>query len=245
MTVGGLLLAKKHVSSTEVQVSWEWYDQSQGVVKWTFVNMGDSVSSGLLFRATYPFGNAFWPIYEDNPAFATSFTLMAAPLIDNGAENNSPPLAIFKNPDSSMFVAFLFTLDAGQSWSMLEGGFVDGMTPDYDSTPMFVPAVRQSSGTFIINWDPEQCQGYNAQAGTSLPCPSNPLSVSSGVFTISQQVAPLFNDIIQSGSQGTPSCLDMIVEGVDTGNVDSVIEGLVCAFGDVGKEISSVLKKSE
>jgi len=37
----------------------------------------------------------------------------------------------------------------------------------------------------------------------------------------------------------------MIVEGVDTGNVDSVIEGLVCAFGDVGKEISSVLKKSE
>jgi hypothetical protein len=243
MTVGGLLIARKQAETSDVQVSWDWQDQNQGVVRWTFVNMGNATVSGLLFRATYPFGNAFWPIYEENPAFDTSFTLMASPLVDNGAENNSPPLAIFKNPDGSMFVAFVFTLSPGQSWSMLEGGFVDGMTPDYNGTPMFVPASRESSETFIINWVPEQCQGYNQQAGTSFPCPSNPLSVSSAVFTLPDQVSPLFHDIIQSGSQ-KPSCISLITDGIDTGSIDTIIEGLECAFGDVGKDIVEVLKKN-
>ena len=246
MTTGGLILPKKRVASTDVQVSWEWYEQNHGVVKWTFSNLGDSVASGLLFRATYPFGNAFWPIYEENPAFDTRFTLMATPLVDNGAENNSPPLAIFKNPDGSMFVAFVFTLNAGESWSMLEGGFVDGMTPDYDgTTPVFIPASRISSGTFIINWIPEQCQGYNQQAGTSLPCPANPLSISSAVFSINAQVHPLFNDIINPGASPMPSCTDMVIWGLDTGNVDDIVAGLVCAFGDVGKEIKDAIRKGD
>jgi hypothetical protein len=242
MVNGGLLLAHKKNADTEIQVSWEWYDQSQGVVKWTCKNMGNALVSGLLFRATYPFGNAFWPIYEDNAAFDTAFTLFAVPLTDNGVQNNSPPLAIFQNPDGTMFVAFVFTLSAGQEWSMLEGGFTNGMTPDYDSEPVFVPAAKKDSGTYTIDWIPEQCQGYNMQAGTSLPCPVNPLKVSSAVFSISTHVHPLFNDIINQGS-GQPSCIQMIVQGVDTQNTSEIVAGLVCAFGEVGKEIKDALKK--
>ena len=242
MTVGGLIL-KKQVSAGSAEVSWEWHDQSNGVVQWNFTNSGNATVSGILFRATYPFGNAFWPIYEDNPAFETSFKLIASPLIDLGIENNSPPLGIIKNPDGSMFVAFIFTLSPGQSWSMLEGGFIDGMTPDYEGNPEFITAVKSSTGAFIINWDPEQCSGYNSQAGTSLPCPNNPVSVSSAVFTIDKQVAPLFHDIINSASQGSPTCMNMILTGIDTGNINEIIDGLRCAFADVGKDMGTLIKK--
>lgn len=243
MTTGGLILQKK-LAAADVQVSWEWYQQDQGVVKWTFANLGDAAASGLLFRATYPFGNAFWPIYEDNQAFDTAFTLMAVPLADNGVENNSPPLAIFKNPDGSMFVAFLFTLRAGETWSMLEGGFTNGMTPDYDGTPMFIPAQRIDSAKFTIDWIPEQCQGYNQQVGTNLPCPANPLIVSSGVFRLSDKITPLFNDIIIRNGE-KPTCTDLIIQGIDAENPSEVLAGLICAFGDVGKEIKDVFQKKE
>ena len=242
MNKAGLIL-KKHVNEADLQVSWEWEDRDKGIVKWTFKNLGSAVGSGLLFRATYPFGNAFWPIYEENPEFDTHFATLQTALIDNGTENNSPPLAIFKNPDNSMFVAFVFTLSAGQEWSMLEAGFIDGLTPDYDGTPYIVPAKKLSMGNYTIAWDAGQCSGYNQQTGDNLPCPPNPLNILSAVWGISDSIAPMFNDLIEPKNDET--CLMKLIAGVETGNIGEIENGLECAFGELGSEIKDALVKSE
>ena len=242
MNKAGLIL-KKHVNEADLQVSWEWEDRDKGIVKGTFKNLGSAVGSGLLFRATYPFGNAFWPIYEENPEFDTHFATLQTALIDNGTENNSPPLAIFKNPDNSMFVAFVFTLSAGQEWSMLEAGFIDGLTPDYDGTPYIVPAKKLSMGNYTIAWDAGQCSGYNQQTGDNLPCPPNPLNILSAVWGISDSIAPMFNDLIEPKNDET--CLMKLIAGVETGNIGEIENGLECAFGELGSEIKDALVKSE
>lgn len=242
MNKAGLIL-KKHVNEADLQVSWEWEDRDKGIVKWTFKNLGSAVGSGLLFRATYPFGNAFWPIYEENPEFDTHFATLQTPLIDNGTENNSPPLAIFKNPDNSMFVAFVFTLSAGQEWSMLEAGFIDGLTPDYEGSPYIVPASKISMDNFVVTWDAGQCSGYNEQTGDNLPCPPNPLNVTSAVYSISDNVIPMFNDMIEPKNDET--CLMKLIAGIETGNIDEIESGLDCAFGDLGKEIKDSLYLKE
>ena len=242
MNRAGLIL-KKHVAEADLQVSWEWENKDQGIVKWTFKNLGSAAGSGLLFRATYPFGNAFWPIYEENPEFDTQFAVLQSPLIDRGTENNSPPLGIFKNPDNSMFVAFVFTLSAGQEWSKLEAGFIDGLTPDYDGTPYIVPAKKLSMGNYTIAWDAEQCSGYNQQTGDNLPCPPNPLNILSAVWGISDSIAPMFNDMIEPKNDET--CLMKLIAGVETGNIGEIENGLECAFGELGSEIKDALVKSE
>ena len=67
---GGILLTEEmKISSENVNVSWSWYDQAQGTVKWSFKNNFTAVKSFLLFRNSYYFGNAFWPVYINNPQF--------------------------------------------------------------------------------------------------------------------------------------------------------------------------------
>ena len=238
--VQGGLIQKKEIAN--VEVSWGWYNQQQGVVQWNFTNTASVAQSGILFRNSYPFGNAFWPIYEDNSKdFGTSFTSIITPLVNNGVSNNSMPLVMYKNPDGSYFVAFVFTLSPGQSWSCLEGGFSSSMTPSGIS---FIPANKLSVGQFRITYDSEQCQGYNQQAGTNLPCPSNPLTVTTAVMLSSQQVQPLFNDIIVPLNNSTkPSCLEMIIQGIASVNENMVIAGLECAFGAMPRDWKAIIKE--
>ncbi len=249
MVNGGLILPKKTVAGT-IEVSWDWYgDSSQGVVQWTFTNNSPNFVSGLLYRVNYPFGNAFWPIYAANSAFQTSFTTLDTPLIDNGVESNSPPLAVFQNPDKSLFVAFLFSLQAGQEWSMLEGGFVNGMTPSMDNVPTFVYATKLGIKSYAILWDPEQCQGYNEQSGSNLPCPIDPISVISALFSISTQITPLFNDIISNPSSSTPAqppqtCAEMFIDGIVSLNAEKIEQAFQCAFGDLTSEWKAVIREA-
>lgn len=239
--IGGLIFEK---DTQPIEVRWNWFDESKGIVQWTFINSSSVIQSGILFRASYPFGNAFWPIYEANKEFDTKFTVTQTPLVDRGIEDNSPPLAMIQNKDGSQFVAFLFTILPNSVWSMLEGGFSSNLTPNYDGLPVFIPAAKKGIGQYIITWDPEQCQGYNQQAGTSLPCPANPVQVTTSIFTIEQNVNPLFNDIIVSAiSSGKPSCLEMIVRGIDNANSSLIIKGLECAFGNVNKDYRAAIKK--
>ena len=239
--IGGLIF-KKDVQSIDVQ--WKWFNEDKGIVQWTFINSSSVIQSGILFRASYPFGNAFWPIYEANREFDTKFTVTETPLVDQGVTNNSPPLAMIQNSDGSQFVAFIFTLLPDSSWSMLEGGFSSELTPNYKGSPVFIPAEKKGIGQYVITWDPEQCSGYNQQASTNLPCPANPVKVTTSIFTIDINVNPMFNDIIVSAiSSGKPSCLEMIVRGIDNANSTLIIKGLECAFGNVNKDYRSVIKK--
>ena len=80
---------------------------------------------------------------------------------------------------------------------MLEAGFMDGLTPDYEGSPYIVPASKISMDNFVVTWDAGQCSGYNEQTGDNLPCPPNPLNITSAVYGISDNVIPMFNDMIE------------------------------------------------
>ena len=242
MTAGGLIIKKKIAN---VNVSWTWYDQAKGVVQWTFSNPAGITQSGILFRDTYPFGNAFWPIYEANPSdFDVHFTSIISPLVDNGIENNTAPIVVFQNPDKSMFVAFLFTLASGQSWSILEGGFSSSLTPSEYGSPEFVPAVKLGINQFSISWDPEQCQGYNQQAGTDLPCPANPISRTSALMGLDRAVNPLFDDSVStSGSASKPSCLEMLIQGIYKEDLIMIENAIECVFGSIPMAYKNILIK--
>ncbi len=234
----GNILQRKNIKpiSVNVNVSWEWHNLANGIVKWTFTNVSNNFISGLLFRDSYPFGNAFWPIYEENPEFDTHFTTVNTALVDQGIENNSPPLVIYKNPDKSLFVAFLFSLDGGQQWSMLEGGFTGGMTPSSVGVPEFIPATKIGIKTYSILWDANQCQGYNEQSGSDLPCPANPLQIVSSVFSLNTNVKPLFHDTFSSSL----TCMQIAEDGIITENYEDIAHSVICALNDLNEKVEKL-----
>lgn len=225
----------------EVDVSYEWHDRNKGIIQWNFENKSNAVVSGLLFRNSYPFGNAFWPIYNANSeVFGTYFSSVLVPLQNNGAENNTMPLAVYKNPDNSYFVAFVFTFGANEVWSCLEGGFSETMLP---SGYKFIPAPKTGIGQYTITWAEGQCSGYNEQSGEHLPCPANPIQITASTMQLSSTVEPLFNDIIVPASQ-SPTCLDYIITGIETFNYGDIIKGLECTFGFLPEEQKEKIKKA-
>lgn len=182
-----------------VTVTWTWENQAQGTVKWTFSNTTKATSSVVLFRSGYYFGNAFWPVYIANSSFNTRFASAAEPLKDNGTSSNSPPLMVVQFHDGRYIVAFVFTLSAGQTWSMLEGGFVQGMVPENPAT-YAVSGLRQQE--FCLQYDETQVTDWDQQTGTSLsgysPNPSAFKTIT-GILPNSAGFVELFNDIITPG----------------------------------------------
>ena len=120
--------------SQSVNVTWSWYDLSQGIVKWTFYNNVPKPVPVILLRGAvyiapggyqqvltdYYFGNAYFPIYVANPQFNVKWQTDNEVLKDNGVENNSPPLGVIKfgtssggvgvSPTDKYLVAFVFVL---------------------------------------------------------------------------------------------------------------------------------------
>lgn len=176
-----------HVAS-KVSVGWAWYNEGQGTVEWSFRNSDAQEHSVVLLRNGYYFAGAFWPVYYENsdgrgasatnPSdnFGTNFLgagSQISPLTDKGVARNNPPLGLitFDNPDagnissSNSQVLFVFTLKAGETWSMLEGGFSASMTPSNISLHELHPL---SHGSFCIGYDPKRVTDWDNQTSTSL-----------------------------------------------------------------------------
>lgn len=176
-----------HVASN-VNVNWSWYNENQGVVQWMFKNSDSKRHSVILLRNGYYFAGAFWPVYYANSSgrgasatnpsdnFGTDFLDGKggiSPLVDKGVANNNPPLGLItfgnSNPmdvtRSNSQVLFVFTLEAGESWSMLEGGFSPSMTPTeitlYEVTPV-------TGSDFCIGYDEKRVTDWDNQTKTSL-----------------------------------------------------------------------------
>ncbi len=196
--VGGILLTEEmKVISQNVNVSWEWYDEKQGTVKWTFKNNFTTVKSFLLYRNSYYFGNAFWPVYLNNPQFNEKFAVAAVPLVDRGAANNSAPLCIAEFKDGKEIVCFLFTLSPGQKWSMLEGGFSVTFPPSSYSASLV--KVNPAS-EFCIKYDPTQVTDWDQQTGTTYAGYSpNPSTFQSIMVQAETKYVSLFADVINKG----------------------------------------------
>ena len=197
ITGGIILTSDMKAKSQNVNVSWTWYNQSQGTVKWTFTNNFSTEKSFLLYRNSYYFGNAFWPVYINNPQFNEKFAVSVKPLTDNGTANNSAPLCIAEFKDGKEIVCFLFTLSPGQEWSMLEGGFSETFPPsDYSASLVNVNAAAE----FCIQYDPTQVTDWDQQTGTTYAGYSpNPSMFQSLLAHAETKYVSLFNDVIKKG----------------------------------------------
>lgn len=254
MRFGGLILQKK----VSAEVSWKWYDQSQGIVEWDFKNTGTATASFLLQRGAslagqqfedYIFGQAFNVMYLYNGSLFGTSLLQSPPvsLVNNGIETNSPPMAVVDSP-GGRFIAFIFTLYPGEEWSMLEGGFQGGITP---SNPVLIPVtVKNASPTVLCDlYNTEQCQGYNQQSGSNLPCPPNPWQISAIIMQTDVNVPILIKDQITDGACSSPppnpgnQCVQQINDGLNSGNFDEVMEGIICLIETFGIDTKALFKK--
>jgi len=231
--------------SQNVVVTWEWYDKSQGVIKWTFTNTGKAQESVILLRNGYYFGGAFWPVYVANSEFGVTWMNQVKPLVDNGAENNAPPIAPVTFSNGYTQVLFIFTLSGGQTWSMLEGGF-NNIVPQLQGVYTLDNPVLQ---TWCIGYDPQRVKDWDNQTGTTLQGYSpNPNTITAVVWQASPGApydALPFNDMycdtpcpcaLQPAPQ--PTCfeiLEYIAIAVETGNfssisVQDIIDAVECLF---------------
>ena len=205
--VGGIITRSRErveVTTQNLKVSWEWYNEGQGLVAWTFQNTSSQQATAVLLRNSYYFGNAFWPVYLNNDSFGTTFATKLESLANKSIQSNSAPLALlsWKQPDGSYksIVAFIFTLDPGQTWQILEGGFSPA-TPPEGVSAYEVSVI--SEGEFCLGYDPKQVSSWDQQTGTSL----QGYSPNPNTFHSLQVLAPteaqfyqLFNDRVQQGS---------------------------------------------
>ena len=196
--VGGILPYKDLERKIEASgtVSWSWFNISSGTVKWTLENNYNVTKSFVLFRNSYYFGNAFWPVYLHNSAFNVKFLTKPEVLKDEGTSINSAPIAVVTLNDKPI-ICFVFTLSHGQTWSILEGGFSPSTPP---SGFQLLEAVYQSTDEFCIKYAESQVTDWDTQTGTSLSGYSpNPSNFTVALFTCAGTYVSLFNDIIEKG----------------------------------------------
>jgi hypothetical protein len=271
-----------------VSVSWSWYDQSQGIVKWTFTNDGSQKESVILLRNGYYFGGAFAPVYLANSTplcsscsgtngFGTSWIYteptqggvclvngQIPPLMDYGSpEENAPPMAPvqFSNGQWLNF-AFIFTLNPGQTWSMLEGGFSTVMPPQ----PQGVYQVSLGyTGPTCVGYDPQRVKDWDTQTGTNLQGYS-PNPATFNIATVKASGAPYdilpFNDppiqlsaCSQPNPQPQPSprpnptqCINDILQAIATYQTNPaeatqlLVQGIICILDTLDVQPNQFLK---
>lgn len=251
MSSFGGLIKPRTAAPAQGVVSFTGPD-ANGLVTWTFKNIGGTTGSWILQRGAslagqqfenYVFGQAFNVIYLYNgTAFGTSLLTSApVPLTDEGTANNSPPMAIVDAP-SGRSICFVFTLSPGQTWSMEEGGFSGGVVP---SNPSLIPvSVKDASvQTFCDAYQTEQCQGYNSQAGTNFPCPPNPWQIQGILMETTTSIPILIPDTISTGpcspSQPTSNCQSILEQAISEIEQDQFALGIEDLFSALECYVSS------
>ncbi len=228
-------------ASQDLVATWAWADQSQGLVTWTFKNNGTQTKTGILLRNSYFFGGAFWPVYVANSGFAVNWATGLTPLLDTGVSNNAPPIGIVDIGTNKAEVYFLFTLGAGQSWSMYEGGFSTAMTPSgiamYDVT-------LQSAGQFCIGYDQQRVTDWDLQTQTTLQGYSPNPSTIQTVQVLAESDTPYdvlpFNDPAPNsgpctggGGSGPNTCTQQLVNAAVEFESGKFEEGLKDLIGGI------------
>jgi len=194
-----------------VSVSWSWYNQNEGIVTWTFTNNSNEIQSVVLLRgainqngtvlAYYYFGNAYWVDYLS--LGITRWQRDNTPL----RQNENPPIAVLE-VGQNYLIAFVFTLAPKETWSMLEGGFVDGLQP---YNPVTITAKYLGDYNMCIGYDEKQVTDYVTQTG--IPATGyepNPSTFYTSVYEINGPYILLFKDYVKKGRCGIKECVQKI-----------------------------------
>lgn len=167
---------------SRVTISWQWQDEGNGLIEWTFDNNDAKDHSVVLYRSGYYFAGAFWPIYVNNGM--TKWLTSISPLQDRRVDQNSPPLAPVEFPDDHKQIMFIFTLSPQQKWSMLEGGFVNGAGPTGIRLFEVLP-IDSAATDYCIGYDNKQAIDWDAQTKTTMkPYEPNPETFKTMMFRI-------------------------------------------------------------
>ncbi len=181
-------------------LTWRWFDQSDGVVEWIFLNRTAIPREYALWRGTaavspYWFGNAFYPVYlgeVDGQRLAYPLTK----LVPNA--ENPYSLAMLNN----QAVAFVFVVPPQASLGILEGGFVDDPPTVYQG----YPATTKGIHTFCVYWNQAQYLLYFLEVNAASPQPvtvvpvTDPLTLTAHSFSVSAGVSNLFPTITLKGA---------------------------------------------
>jgi len=244
---GGLIFPKPGVlsQSPNVNISWKWYNEQEGLVEWTFQNQSSNQVSVILLRNGYYFGNAFWPVYVANPEFGVNWATSLTPLVDNGVNQNAPPLGIVQFTNGSRIVCFIFTLAPNQTWSMLEGGFSYTFPP---TNPSLYEVQLDNIGQYCISYDQEQVNEWDLQTGTNYQGYSpNPNTIETVLVNapsnaIYIQLFPY--DTANNGvCTGQNPCIKEIIQGIETDNIRLIINGIMCLLSYYRIGLEDILKK--
>ncbi|MEM4066739.1 MAG: hypothetical protein QXV17_07760, partial [Candidatus Micrarchaeaceae archaeon] len=168
------------------------------------------------------------------------------PLIDQGVENNTMPIGIIDFGGGNKIIAFIFTLAAGQKWSVLEGGFSSISPP---SSVMVFDVTLEDNGSFCIGYDPQQVLDWDVQTGSTMqgysPNPSNITTLEMTPPAGAQYVQLFPKDSITAApcSAQPSNCLQEIEQGINQGNIDLFFEGILCALDQMGYSFRMILNK--
>ncbi|MEM0136157.1 MAG: hypothetical protein QXU18_13190 [Thermoplasmatales archaeon] len=181
--------------STSITANWSWYNKHLGLVSWNFRNNSAFQETAVLYRSGYYFGNAYFPIYLANGV--STWGTQLSPLVNSGIDRNTMPLGIVDFGSGNRIIAFLFTLDPGESWSVLEGGFSTTSPP---SNGVVFGVMFEKSGTFCVGYDPKQVTDYDRQTTSTLkgysPNPSNVNTVEVAISSFAQFIKLFPGDTI-------------------------------------------------
>ena len=247
---GGIIFPKttKDVGSSQnVSVTWDWHDEANGIVEWNFQNNSDTQQSVILYRNSYFFGNAFWPVYEANPSFEVAWATSLTPLTDNGVSNNSPPIGLVGFGANQLIVAFVFTLGPKQDWSMIEGGYSSFFPP---SGVQLYEVTLTNTGEYCIGYDPAQVTDWDTQSGTNyqgyLPNPNafTTVAVQAPSNAPYVQLFPKDTAVIGACSPTPPTqCLQEIEQGISDLNVQEIIDGILCLLQQYSIGVEDLLER--
>lgn len=187
-----------------VTVSWVWTNQAKGNISWTFVNSDKNSSHAVvLYRNSYIFGGAFWPIYlgPDNPV---SHMLDGTKPIPTLTGTGGQPMGILDygvGASPRYLVHFIFNLAPGQTWSTPEGGFTGGIIP---TAGVCYELVSSVAGNYCVGYDPTRVTDWDNQTGTTnrgySPDPNNFFTYAFTPEPTTPENTLAFNDSIGSGS---------------------------------------------
>lgn len=215
--------------STNVDVNWMWYSEPQGIVSWNFKSNSYFQETVVLYRSGYYFGGAFWPIYVENRI--TSWATQLSPLTDRGIDRNSMPIGIVDFGNEKRIIAFLFTFDPGQAWSVLEGGFSSRVPPN----GIILYGVNfEKSGLSCVGYDQKQVLDWDRQTRSDMKGYTlNPSNVQTLEVSIpsSAQYVQLFPK-------------DSILDSTCAENSNSILQkGSELATGDIEDIVGNIIRR--
>ncbi len=213
--------------STSITANWSWYNKLLGIVSWNFKNNSMFQETAVLYRSGYYFGNAYFPIYVANGV--TNWATQLTPLMNKGADRNSMPTGIVDFGDGKRIVAFLITLDPGQKWSVLEGGFNPASPP---SNAVVYGVTLEKKGSFCIGYDPQQVTDYDKQTSSNLkgysPNPGNVRTIEVSIVSFAQFVRLFSKDSISDGMCTTQSeTILEVPEENSPGDIEEIIGNII------------------